>query len=98
MMLYLVAWIAVPVAFLTYIHFAYSVGLVDGRLPFLGSEGWKWWLAFVVSILAGATCIALARKRNGINRILWLVLYIVAMGVLLIGAHLTVACSRGDCL
>jgi hypothetical protein len=95
--LYVIAWVAIPVAFAGYVSLAYSWGLARGTLPFLGTREVRWWVGFVVALLLGSTCVAMARRRSGVKRLLWPAIYIVGMAAVLIGTHLAVACAHGDC-
>jgi hypothetical protein len=95
--MYAVAWIVVPVAFAVYISRAYSLSLDKGVLPFLGTHERRWWIGFVLALLIGAMCVTIAQSRRGIGRLLWPVMYIVAMAAVLLGTHLAVACGHGDC-
>jgi hypothetical protein len=95
--LYVLAWVGVPIAFASYVYSAYSRSLARGTLPFLGTQETKWWIAFVVSLLLGGTYVAAAKHRNRVRQVLWSILYVIAMAVLL-RIHLTVACGKGDCI
>jgi hypothetical protein len=95
---YLLAWLAVPLAFAAYISFAYTNALTVGLLPFLGPREWKWWVAFTASLLIGTWCIAAARPYDGARWVVRLLLYFLAMAILLASLHLSVACIHGDCL
>jgi hypothetical protein len=96
--LYCLALAGVPIAFAGYVHSAYSSSLARGTLPFLGTQEMRWWIAFVVSLLLGATMVASAQHISMVRRVLWSALYLVAMAVVPLGIHLTVACGQGDCL
>ena len=96
--LYLVAWLVVPLAFATYLGVAYARGLNAGLLPFIGIHEWKWWVAFAVSLVVGAGCFVAARATGTVRWKGWTALYVAAMSVILVGIHVAVACSRGDCL
>jgi hypothetical protein len=96
--LHIVAWVAVPLAFAIYVNLVYSWSLARGSLPFLGTQELRWWVAFVLALLFGGTCIAISQRRDGIMRLLWPLIYVVAMTAVLASVHLAVACSRGDCL
>jgi hypothetical protein len=95
--LYLVAWVAVPAAFALYVSLAYSWSLGRGNLPFLGTHEVRWWIGFILALIVGGACIMVARRRTGVAQVLWPALYLVVMAVVLLGTHLAVACSHGDC-
>lgn len=96
--LYLCACLAVPLLFAAYIFFSYSVSLKAGMLPFIHGREWRWWAAFAVLLLVGASCIWFARGPDAKYRVLMPVIYAVIMAVALAGVHLQVACMKGDCL
>jgi len=96
--LYVIAWIAVPIAFAVYVSVAYSWSLGKGTLPFLGGHELRWWAGFISALVIGTTCVVVARRRIGVGLILWPAAYALAMAMVLLGTHLAVACGRGDCL
>jgi hypothetical protein len=96
--LYAIAWGAIPVAFGFYVGLAYSWSLSQGRLPFLRTNEAKWWLGFIVALLIGTSCIAMARSRSRVKHVVWAAVYIVVMSVVLLGVHVGVSCGHGDCL
>ncbi len=97
-LLYLVAWIGIPLAFGAYVHLAYSWSLARGNLPFLGTHEVRWWIAFGVALLLGTTCVLAAQRLRGAQRAIWAAVYVVAMAAVLLGIHLGVACGHGDCI
>jgi hypothetical protein len=94
--LYAIALILVPVAFVTFVSAAYA--LAGGGLPFIGIHALKWWVAFALLLLSGASCVFFAHRRQPVGRVVWPLVYSVGMAVALMAAHLTVACKHGDCL
>jgi hypothetical protein len=96
--LYIVAWAAVPIAFAGYVSLAYTHSLAHGHLPFLGSHEWRWWTAILLALALGSICILRARRRSGMRRVMWPLVYILVMSVVLVGLHVAVACGHGDCL
>ena len=96
--LYLVAWAIVPVAFAFYIGLAYTRSLSAGLLPFISIGEWKWWVAFAVALVIGASCVASARLKSNVRWIGWSVFYLAAMSAILTAVHAAVACHFGDCI
>jgi FtsH-binding integral membrane protein len=97
--LYAIAWGAIPIAFALYVGFAYSWSLSRGRLPFLRANEARWWFGFIVALLIGTFCIAMARSRSATKHILWAAVYVAIMSVVLFAVHVGVACNGyGDCL
>jgi hypothetical protein len=96
--LYIVAWIAVPIAFAAYVSLAYSYSLAHGDLPFLGAHEWRWWTAIALALVLGTICISRAHPRSGMRRVMWPLVYVLVMSLVLVDLHVAVACGHGDCL
>jgi FtsH-binding integral membrane protein len=94
----IVAWLLIPLAFAGYIDLAYVHALERRALPFLGAHELSWWMAFVVGLALGCVCIVAAHPRSSVARITWTLAYIVVMGVVFVGAQWMIACGHGDCL
>jgi hypothetical protein len=94
----LIAWVVVPIAFASYVHFSYRYSLARGDLPFLGPHEMRWWIAFALSLLLGTICIFLARGRSRVRQLVWAIAYVTAMSVLLVALHVVVGCGNGDCI
>ena len=94
----LIAWIGIPLAFGAYVHLMYSWSLARGKLPFLGTHEVRWWIAFGVALLLGTACVLAAQRVSATRRAVWAAVYVIVMGVVLLGIHLGVACGNGDCI
>lgn len=97
-LLYIVAWLGVPIAFAAFVNISYGNALRHGALPFVGLHALRWWASLAVDLMLGAACMFIAYRQAGLARVLWPIAYIVVMGVVLAGLHLTIACRWGDCL
>lgn len=94
------AWslLGVPVTFFLYIEWSYRYALSQGKLPFLTSSEWLWYVAFGICLASGVIGfikLPFFRERNSFSVG---VPYLILMGVALLGIHLVVACHNGDCL
>ena len=92
------ALLGVPVTFSVYVVLAYRIALAHGRLPFLPSGGWRWVVAYFVSLASGVLAVALLPRSRLWVRVALAVGYLGTMGVFLFGASLVIGCSNGDCL
>lgn len=97
-LLRLVAWACVPVAFAIFIALSYAIAVQSDALPFLGANEQRWWLAFATALMVGGTCLAVANWRDKFWRVIGPVGYVLAMALVLILIHLSLACAYGDCL
>ena len=96
--LWLAALFGVPIAFAAYVFGSYHVALRQGRLPITAYPEWYWYAAFAVSLAVGATAIYLTTLKPTWARVVLCILYAAAMTATLLGVHLLIACSSGDCL
>jgi hypothetical protein len=96
--LHVVAWLAIPIAFATFVNFAYRNALRHGKLPFDAQHLLSWWVGFSLALLLGSACMFVAHRQARLAKFVWPIAYIVVMGVGLAGIHLSVACKWGDCL
>lgn len=97
-LLYIVAWLVVPVAFAVFVNVSYGDALRYGALPFLGLHALRWWASLAIALVLGGACIFFAHRRARLAKVLWPIAYVIVMGVVLAGLHLGIACRWGDCL
>lgn len=95
---YVVAWLVVPLAFALFVYISYGNALRYGALPFVGLHALRWWASFAVALALGSVCMFFAYRRARLAKVLWPIAYVIVMGAVLAGIHLTIACRWGDCL
>ena len=96
--LWLSALVGAPVAFAAYVNVSYRLARADGRLPFLAFSEWYWFFAFALCLLGGASAVYSVSLEPRWLRAVFAVTYLGVMAAGLLGVHLIVACSNGDCL
>jgi FtsH-binding integral membrane protein len=96
----LFAWVfvGIPLTFYIYIESAYRYALSQGKLPFLGSSEWLWYVVFGVCLASGVISVIKLPILRGRNPYAVVLLYVALMGTALFAIHLVVACGKGDCL
>jgi hypothetical protein len=96
----LFAWalLGAPIAFFVFIDWSYRRALEHGRLPFLGSAEWIWYVAFGICLATGAISLIKLPILRDKNPYVVGITYAIIMGAALVAIHLRLACGHGDCI